>query len=103
KNIGVVLIMFHLTIRVPWHDTKWNGKICERPENNSFCTTLKRIRENKHDGELEIPGFGWDELDPDDLPPCIAESAGFMNQRAWDRWVAHPYQNNHNTRKTHGH
>lgn len=101
--MGVVLIMFHLTIRVPWHDNNWNGKICEQPENNSFCTSLKRIRENKHDGELEIPGYGWDELDPDDLPPCIAESGGFMNQREWNRWFAHPYQNNRNTRKSHGH
>ncbi|SLK17374.1 hypothetical protein SAMN06272722_11179 [Paenibacillus sp. RU5A] len=40
-------MIHHLTIRVPWHDSKWSGKVCEDPESNVFCSTLKRIRETK--------------------------------------------------------
>ena len=39
----------HLTLRVAWHDTKWNGKICMFPSENSFCVMLDRVREERDD------------------------------------------------------
>lgn len=29
--------MKHITIRVAWHDNKWNGKICKNPSENVYC------------------------------------------------------------------
>ena len=30
-------IIKHITIRVAWHDNKWNGKICKNPSGNVYC------------------------------------------------------------------
>ena len=27
----------HLTVRLAWHDNKWNGNVCEDPESNVYC------------------------------------------------------------------
>jgi hypothetical protein len=27
----------HLTIRMAWHDNKWNGEVCKDPVGNSYC------------------------------------------------------------------
>lgn len=27
----------HLTIRLPWHDNKWNGNVCSNPKLNDYC------------------------------------------------------------------
>ena len=39
--------MKHISIRVPWHDNKWNGTICQCPKNNPFCMMLHNISEKK--------------------------------------------------------
>ena len=39
--------MKHLTIRVAWHDNKWNRAICKNPIENTYCLTLPRIYEEK--------------------------------------------------------
>ena len=73
--------MFHLTLRVPWHDAEWDGTICQRPADNPFCLCLPRIREGKNvEAEEEMAGASFRELASDVLPPCIEESGGFMNE-----------------------
>ena len=42
--------MKHISIRVPWHDNKWNGTICQCPKNNPFCMMLHNISERKDVG-----------------------------------------------------
>ena len=47
----------HVTLRVAWHDNKWNGTICKDPENNTYCNGFhsllsERIRKRK-DENLE--------------------------------------------------
>lgn len=27
----------HLTVRLAWHNDGWNGRICEKPEENTYC------------------------------------------------------------------
>lgn len=44
----------------------------------------------------------WHELPQEQLPPCIAESAGFMNAHEWRRLFNHPYAGNKKTAATHG-
>ncbi len=94
----------HLTIRVAWHDSKWNGAVCANPSLNSFCVLLDRIREYRDDAaEDHVSGRFWAELDDKDLPPCKAESGFFMSSRPWVREFSHPYMNNKKCVETHGH
>lgn len=40
-----LLAQQHLSIRVPWHDTDWTGRVCAKPSENMACLRLERIRE----------------------------------------------------------
>ena len=95
--------LHHLTLRVAWHDSAWNGHVCASPSKNSFCVMLDRIREEKDDtAEDAIHGKQWDELEPGELPPCKAESGIFMNPFPWKRRFDHPYVELKNCADTHG-
>ncbi len=96
--------MFHLTARVAWHDSRWNGTVCRLPSCNSFCTALDRIREERDDAREDVlAGKQWNTLDPDDLPACKAESGAFMNGEEWSRRFVHPYAGIKKAEDTHGH
>src|SRR5579871_4394299 len=96
--------MYHLTIRVPWHQNRWNGTICAAPSGNPYCLVLKRIHQERDDAREDgLQGRSWSELGPGELPPCKAESAAFMNDRPWRRTFEHVYQHNKNAAATHGH
>jgi len=96
--------MFHLTARVAWHDSRWNGTVCRQPSCNSFCTALDRIREERDDaGEDALAEEPWSNLSPDNLPPCQAESGAFMNEDEWMRRFVHPYAENRKAAETHSH
>ncbi|MRD47435.1 AAA family ATPase [Caenimonas koreensis DSM 17982] len=96
--------MFHLNVRVAWHDNRWNGAVCTDPLANSYCLDLERIRSSRQDGqEVKFSGKLFADLGPDDLPPCKAESGAFMNREQWVRTVEHPYAGNKKTKDTHGH
>ncbi len=92
----------HLSIRVAWHDTGWNGSVCADPSQNSFCATLDRIREANRDGEQALAGQPFDKLTQAQLPPCKAESGFFMSPRPWMREFEHPYTKNKKCTATHG-
>lgn len=93
----------HLTLRVAWHDSKWNGKVCSAPSSNTFCVMLDRVREERDDvQEDKIQGESWSALSPEQLPPCKAESGIFMNPESWRRKFEHPYVNNKHCKETHG-
>ncbi len=38
-----VALMHHLTLRVPWHDSKWNGCACAAPSGKGCCVAPDRI------------------------------------------------------------
>lgn len=92
----------HLTVRVAWHDSQWNGSVCTQPGLNAFCAALPRIRENKTLEEDKLAGKPFPNLSPDELPPCKAESGFFMSPRPWVREFDHPYRKNKNCVDTHG-
>jgi AAA domain len=97
--------MFHLTVRVAWHDDRWRGVICNSPSRNSFCVALDRIREERDDAKEDAQAKrerGWDKLKQEQLPPCIAESGGFMNEHEWRRTFEHPYTKIPKAAATHG-
>ncbi|MCD2514723.1 AAA family ATPase [Massilia sp. G4R7] len=96
--------MFHLTARVAWHDSRWNGTVCRQPSCNSFCTALDRIREERDDArEDALKGKRWSTLELDELPACKAESGAFMNEAEWSRRFVHPYASIKKAEETHGH
>ena len=92
----------HLSIRVAWHDNKWNGSICNHPSKNSFCIHLPRIYNEKVDYEEEaVKGKSWSRLNQDQLPPCMAEGGAFMNVSKYSREFNHPYKKEYKTGKPH--
>jgi len=96
--------VFHLNVRVPWHDNAWNGAVCNDPLANSYCLDLERIRSGRDDAEeIKFSGKSFADIAPDDLPPCRAESAAFMSPHQWVRSVEHPYATIRKTQETHGH
>ncbi len=96
--------MFHLTARVAWHDSRWDGRVCQAPSCNSFCTALDRIRLEKIDDSEDILAKkAWNELSPKELPPCRAESGAFMSPFEWTRSFTHPFAEIERAKETHGH
>lgn len=86
--------MKHISIRVPWHDRKWNGHVCSSPSNNPFCMMLRNISEAKNSQKEEsVAAKEWNVLSVDDLPACKGENGGFMNERPYKRKFIHVYKN----------
>lgn len=85
----------HVSVRVPWHDQKWSGKVCTNPRGNTSCLVLGRIADSKDDEfETSIAGDEWDS-EGERLPACAAERGAFMAPFGYSRSVHHPYANSH--------
>jgi hypothetical protein len=92
----------HLTIRVPWHDAGWDGRVCEAPRLNTHCHILPRIAQHKRDEiEERTKGTRLAVLDEQEYPACITERGAFMADFPVTRHATHPYVTR-NT-ETHGH
>ena len=82
----------HLSIRVPWHDSGWDGTVCRDPKANTSCNVLARIGEGKRDDEeVKSAGKSLNVLNAHELPPCIGERAAFMSKTPLVRITEHPY------------
>ncbi|MEO6671013.1 MAG: AAA family ATPase [Ferruginibacter sp.] len=70
----------HVTLRVAWHDNKWNGSVCNDPANNNYCNGFhsllsERIRKRKDENMAEeILNKGKLFKDIDYIPPCYWSS-----------------------------
>ena len=91
----------HITIRVPWHDGGWNGRVCNAPSENTACLVLGRIASAKRDSEDNVAGKLFDELSFAELPPCVDERGGFMSDHDLVLTKQHPYKQS--SPETHGH
>jgi hypothetical protein len=81
----------HLSVRVPWHDSGWNGCICQHPERNQACRVLKNIAEKKDDFE-EQRCSGCNVVSGGEyVPPCVTESGLFMSDHEVQDTRSHPY------------
>jgi hypothetical protein len=93
----------HLTVRVAWHQERWNGTVCRLASSNSFCLDLDRIREERDDSYENSVGLThFADLPIDRLPPCRAESGAFMADREIAQAREHPYQTIPKASATHG-
>ncbi|MFC2084014.1 AAA family ATPase [Bacteroidota bacterium] len=82
----------HLSVRVPWHDNKWNGTVCNDPKNNGACLILKNCSKNRNDEkESAVAGASIQKLDQDQFPVCVSERGTFMASFGFDRIIPHPY------------
>jgi hypothetical protein len=92
----------HITIRVPWHDAGWTGAVCTRPLDNTSCLILPRIGKDRRDEvEARCAGQRLDQIDAEDLPPCVSERVAFMAPFMMTRTMTHPYTEIYP--ETHGH
>lgn len=72
----------HLSVRVPWHDTQWDGRVCNDPVNNQSCVVLKAVSENRDDGMEHVQRGQWmTDLESGQRPPCFKERATFLSNR----------------------
>lgn len=73
----------HLTARIAWHDNGWDGRICERPELNSYCVGCQSYpgdviaRERKLEQEVKNAGKAISGLKSEELPPCVYSANTF--------------------------
>lgn len=96
------LPVHHLTIRVPWHDGGWTGTICNQCSANTSCIVLPRIASGRDDAfETAHAGQSVENLDRQQLPPCVDEHGTFMAPFSLSMQKIHPYAKNATT--THGH
>ena len=83
----------HVSIRVPWHDSAWSGRVCAAPAANDACLVLSRIRQRRDDAhEAQHAGEDWAQLPLTGLPPCVRERAGFMRPTEFSMAINHPYE-----------
>lgn len=91
-----------ISIRVPWHDTGWDGRVCATPRLNGSCLKLKRVAEMRDDAaEEDFAGKRLDELPQANWPACASERMGFMAAFEYTRMANHPY--NRGLLTSHGH
>jgi hypothetical protein len=92
----------HISIRVPWHDSGWNGSVCKSPSHNTACIKLVNIANSKDDAQEDaLAGTSLRSLDSSAFPPCVKERATFMANFALERYHEHPYVRS--SPKTHAH
>jgi len=92
----------HISIRVPWHDTGWNGSVCAAPRLNGACLNLKRIAQSRNDdAEESVAGQSIQDLPQEKWPSCIPERSSFMAPFEYIRLANHPY--NRGPETSHGH
>ncbi len=92
----------HVSIRVPWHDTGWDGRVCASPRLNGSCLRLKRIANDRNDdAEEATAGLALDVLSQEKWPCCIAERMAFMAPFEYTRMANHPYRRT--SEGSHGH
>jgi hypothetical protein len=46
----------HVSVRLFWHDSGWNGAICRDPGGNVWCEAHEQVRTNKPPEERAVPG-----------------------------------------------
>jgi hypothetical protein len=89
---GFTYPLRHVSIRVPWHDSGWNGMVCNQPRQNTACLKLVNIAESKVELDEEaVRGQSLQDMDPARFPPCVKERGTFMAPFPLDRFHEHPY------------
>ena len=79
----------HLTVRMAWHDSNWNGKVCCDPVGNTYCTGAHSLLsgriEKRKNVEIESQEGVKDEyvatnFEADSVPPCYWSINAFSDR-----------------------
>ncbi|WP_134500736.1 ATP-dependent DNA helicase [Microvirga pakistanensis] len=66
----------HITARLAWHDDGWNGRVCRKPERNTYCIGSKSYpgdviaNQRQLDLEMTHAGCRGKVLEGGYVPPC---------------------------------
>lgn len=67
----------HLSARIAWHDSGWNGAVCQKPSCNAACMVHDYIRDSRDDAREDADaGKSFAALDGY-LPPCSYEASTY--------------------------
>ncbi|KAA0889843.1 AAA family ATPase [Oryzomonas rubra] len=92
----------HISIRVPWHDTGWDGRVCSHPGLNGACLKLKRIGQKRDEkAEEAVHDESIKDIPEEQWPCCVPERMAFMAPFEYTRTARHPYNNGPDS--SHGH
>ena len=86
--------MWHITVRMAWHDRGWDGRVCDDPAANTYCSgnhsllSERLAREKRLD--MEEAATNLDAKMPAYLPPCFWTSSAFA-ERATQIVHRHPF------------
>lgn len=75
-----------MTVRMAWHDNNWNGKVCQKPEENYYCVGSHSLlsdrlaRKRNLTIESKNADKNLDELG-DYTPPCFWTSNAFSDRQ----------------------
>lgn len=98
----MTLPLRHVSVRVPWHDTAWDGRVCANPGLNGSCLRLKGIGQSRDDAaEQSVAGQALNVLPQERWPCCVSERVSFMAPFELTRVATHPYKRT--SEATHGH
>jgi exodeoxyribonuclease V alpha subunit len=59
----------HISVRLYWHDSGWNGAICRDPAGNTWCSAHGHVRTHKKVAD-EVRCAGQHAQDCGVLPAC---------------------------------
>ena len=90
----------HISIRIPWKDNGYDGKVCNKPCYNIACLRLKNIAESRDDAK-EDELRGQPICGHETEIPCLSEGGCFMSPDTYKKVTIHPYAKSNP--KTHGH
>ncbi|MDE5833830.1 MAG: AAA family ATPase [Desulfovibrio sp.] len=83
------------SIRVPWQDGGWSGKVCADPANNRACRVLKGIAEKRNPDKgvkcEDCANMGKNEWSNEFTPPCLKENGFFLSEEEFSFRESHPY------------
>lgn len=92
----------HISIRVPWHDSGWDGTVCQEPAQNGACLKLKRIAADRDDdAEQRLRGQSLAVLPQEKWPCCVSERVAIMAPFEYTRYASHRYTKS--SPDSHGH
>ena len=81
----------HITARMAWHDTGWNGHICQNPKGNVYCVGRysfpNKVLPGERNVEWEQKHHGDAVNSLDNVPPCTWSMNAFGREtlRAYSR------------------
>ncbi|MEO3891330.1 AAA family ATPase [Nonomuraea sp. B5E05] len=81
----------HLSVRVPWHDSGWSGRVCHDPLGNASCILLKNVGRHRDDRyEAKHAGRSLDEVEAHRIA-CVQERGTFLSAHPYTFNMKHPY------------